>query len=531
MVSKNRALGLTVIFLGLFILHALITITSVEAAITYAVSQEWVRIWINEDGSIDILYNITLTYTSGSPEGIVTVGMPKGDFRIEYARDPSGANLEYEDVSNLDFYGVDVQLKKPIILNRPYTFLVYAVVSGMVFKDETISGNVGLQFYPTTFPGASGPVGNVRVGVTLPEGVTRNEVKHPTGIPFDNVFTEGDRLVVYWEESNWPAPQEFTVGVSFPEKYVSLGPGIWFYVSIGGAVLAAVVVIAVILMRFRKATYEKPRIGAEALSSARGLTAVEAAVVLDLKPVRVLTMILFGLILKRIVMIMDTDPLIKLQRLERPVDEPAPRLRYYEIEYLGALQPEGTLNEMKLARTYLELRDTVNLRLRGYSRADTINYYKSIVNNAWNQVTQAQTPELKGDAINQNIEWLLADDRFDENITIAFPPDVIMYPRPDWHWYWYGPHFPRAPPTTPTEAKPIPGQDFANNIVRGLEKAGNNMVKNVQDFTNRLILVQPVAARERSVRSRTSCICACANCACACACVSCACACAHGGAR
>jgi len=217
--------------------------------------------------------------------------------------------------------------------------------------------------------------------------------------------------------------------------------------------------------------------------------------------------------------------------LERPVDEPAPRLRYYEIEYLGALQPEGTLNEMKLARTYLELRDTVNLRLRGYSRADTINYYKSIVNNAWNQVTQAQTPELKGDAINQNIEWLLADDRFDENITIAFPPDVIMYPRPDWHWYWYGPHFPRAPPTTPTEAKPIPGQDFANNIVRGLEKAGNNMVKNVQDFTNRLILVQPVAARERSVRSRTSCICACANCACACACVSCACACAHGGAR
>jgi hypothetical protein len=59
----------------------------------------------------------------------------------------------------------------------------------------------------------------------------------------------------------------------------------------------------------------------------------------------------------------------------------------------------------------------------------------------------------------------------------------------------------------------------------------NNMVKNVQDFTNRLIPVKKTLKNKRSVRSRSSCICACAQCACACACVSCACACAHGGAR
>jgi len=535
MVTRSGVSALTAILLALYISIALIPVIPCHAAVTYTVSQEWVRVWINKDGSIDIQYNITLTYTSGSPEGIVTVGMPKGGFRIESVRDSSGANLEYRDVSGGGFYGIDVYLKKPIALNRPNTFLVYAVVPEMVSKDSTNPGNVGMLFYATTFDDAVGPIGNIRIAIVLPEGVKSHEVKYSTGMPFDNVFMDGNNLVVYWERSSWPATEEFRVGVSFPEGYVSLGPGIWFYVGIGGAILAAAGFIVVIFTRLRKTTYEKPRIAIEALGAARGMTAVEAGVVLDLTPIRVLTMILFGLLIKRIVMATATDPLIKLQRLEKSAGEPAPALRYYEIDYLRAVEPDGSLDEMVLARTYLGLRDTMNYKLRGYSRTDTVNYYRSIVDKAWSQVAQAGTPELKGDAIDKNIEWLLADERFDERFRIAFPPDIIIYPGPGWWWYWRGPHFPPGqtptPPTSPTEAKPIPGQDFANDIVRGLEKAANNTVKNVQDFTNRLIPAQAATARERSVRSQSSCVCACAHCACACACVSCACACAHGGAR
>jgi len=528
MVTRNRALNLALILLALYIPLALMPVTLVQAAPTYVVNQEWVQIWINKDGSIDIQYNITLTYTSEA-EGIVTVGMPKGGFQILSVQDLSNVSLHREDVSGGDFYGIDVYLKKPIVINKPYTFLIYAVVPDMVSQDWTNLGNLGMRFYPTTFPSASGSIGNVRVAIVLPEGVKIGDnIKYLTGVPFDNVFTDENNLVVvYWEQSNWPVAKEFWVGVSFRS--------IWFYVYIGAAVLGAAVLIIIVFTRFRKAKYEKPRIAVEALGAARGLTAVEAAVVLDLKPVRALTMILFGLLLKRIVMVTATDPLIKIQRLERPADEPAPPLRYYEIDYLKALEPDGNLNEMILAKTYLELRDTVDLKLRGFSRADTVNYYRSIVNKAWDQLTQAGTPELKGDAVDQNIEWLLADDRFDEKFRVALPPDIIIYPRPGWWWYWHGPHFPPGqtpvPPTTPTEAKPIPGQDFANNIVLGLQNASNNMVKNVQDFTNRLIPAQTVTARERSVRSGSSCVCACAHCACACACVSCACACAHGGAR
>jgi len=505
---------------------------------TYDLSKEWVHIWINkEDGSIDIQYNITLTYLSGSPQGIVRVGMPKGGFQITYVRDPSGANLQYSDVSSGSFYGIDVYLRDPtgrIILGKAYAFLVYAIVPGMVSPDSTNPGNVGMLFIPATFvdPPPVGPIGNLRVAIVLPQGVQQGEIK-TTEIFYDNLLTEDSSYVVYWERSNWPATQQFRIGVSFPEKYVTLGPSPWLYIIIGAVVLAAVALIVIIFLRRRKETYEKPRIAVEALGALRGLTAVEAAVVLDVKPLRVLTMILFALLMKRRIQVAAVEPIIKVKELEPPQEEPPPSLRYYEIDYLRSIEPDGTLDDLRLAQTYLGLRDNVDRRLRGYSRADTVNYYRSVVSKAWEQVTQAGTPELRGDAIEENIEWLLTDSDFEGRFR-AFPPDVIILPRPGWWWYW-----PRLPPTggplstpvptTTGEAKPIPIQEFANNIVKGLEQASNNIVKDVQAFTNRL--VAPQQAEARSVRGASHCVCACATCACACACVGCACACAGGGAR
>jgi hypothetical protein len=543
MVTRNWSFSLVLILLATLVLCVPSSFCLAQDPITYTVQKIWVKIWVNTDRSIDILYNVTMTYTSGSPQGIVTVGMPKEGFQIQYAQDLSGSTLSFQPFSSNGYYRVEVTLKSPIVLNQADTFTVYATVPEMLSPDQTNRGYYGMQFYPTTFSDAQGTIGDIRIAIVLPSGVSSDEAKYLTDVPFDNTSTENSKLVVYWERSNWPANQEFLVGVSFPEKYISLpGPDILTYVSIGAAVLTAVGVVMVIVSNFRKFDYVKPRIAVEALGAARNLTSVEAAVVLDLKPVRVLSMVLFGLIYKRVVMVAGTDPLIKLQRLERSPDEPPPHLWYYEIDYLETLQPDGSLDEMKLARTYLGLRDTVDQKMRGYSRVDTVNYYQSVVNKAWDQVTQAGTPELKEDALEQNMEWLLADDRFDEKFRGAFPPEILILPRPGWWWYWYGPHFPSGPTVLPagvpvparipTQPTPIPGQDFANNIVKGLQTSANNMVKNVQTFTNRLVPAPaPASVSQRSVRSGSGCVCACAHCACACACVSCACACAGGGAR
>ena len=535
----NRSRSLIVIILCLQVMLLFYPIAEPRAqAIAYNVGKEWAKVWVNTDGSIDVMYNITLTYTSGSPQGIVTVGMPKGGYSIQYTKDISGTTLKATDVSSGGFYGVDIYLKQPITLGRPNTFTLYAIVPSIVSQDATNPGNVGMLVYPSTFDGAIGNIGSLRLAIVLPQGVQNTEAKFPTGLPFDNVFTEGNNLVVYWERSNWPPSQQFRAGVSFPAKYVTLGSSSNSYLTIAivALVVLGIALVGILFMRKRKTPYEKPRVAVEALGAAKGLTAVEAGVVLDLKPIRVLTMILFGLLLKRLVTVTATSPLLKLQKLEKLAVGTYATPRYYEIDYLGAIEQNGTLNEMNLARNYIGLKDTVDRKLRGYSRADTVNYYKSVVGDAWKQVTQGGTPELKGDAIEKNIDWLLADDKVDERFRDAFPPGMIFLPRPGWYWYWGGPYIPptqtRVPTGTPSEAKPIPGQDFANNVVRSLETASNSMVKNVQDFTNRLIPGQAAAtANERSVRSQSSCVCACAHCACACACVSCACACAHGGAR
>ncbi|MEM2922153.1 MAG: hypothetical protein QXF26_07540, partial [Candidatus Bathyarchaeia archaeon] len=350
---------------------------------------------------------------------------------------------------------------------------------------------------------------------------------YPSGTPFNSIFTEDNKLVVYWERTEWPPSQPFKAGVSFPAKYVTLSTHMPLVIWLGilGLVILGVALTLVLILRRRKEPYEKPKVAVEALGAAKGLTAVEAAVTLDLKPMRVLTMILFGLLLKRLVAVVATTPVLKLQRL-KPINGVTPAPRYYEIDYQAAIQEDGTLNELGLARTYIGLRDTVDRKLKGYSRADTVNYYRSIVNEAWSQVQRAGTPELKGDAIEKNIEWLLADEKFEERFRESFPPGIIFLPRPGWYWYWGRPRTPTTDsqtPPSPTEARPIPGQDFANDVVRSLEAASNSMVKNVQEFTNRLMPTR-AAASERPVRTRSSCVCACA-------CVSCACACAHGGAR
>jgi hypothetical protein len=261
-----------------------------------------------------------------------------------------------------------------------------------------------------------------------------------------------------------------------------------------------------------------------------------------------------------LVIIVESEPLLKLRKVEEANDEStsanstgSPSPRYYEIDFLNSIKLDGVLDEKSLAISYRGLVNTVNRKLSGYSRQDTMNYYKSVVDKAWAQVAQAGTPDLMGDALDKNLEWLLTDDGFENRFKTTIPTNIIIVPNPAWWWYWGGPRFPNTPqsssqqqpkttlvqslPTTsapimPSKPAPLPGQDFANNIVRNIQGASNNMVRNIQDFANKLVpFGQTPAKDENPVSGKPSCVCACHACACACACVSCACACAGGGAK
>jgi hypothetical protein len=555
-----------------------------HAQITYSVSQEWLKVWINTNATVDFLYNVSFTYLSGSPQGYFDLGMPNSGFQIHYVEDQSGSSLQYQDISSGSYTGIEIAVKKPIVLNQPITFLVYASVSGLLFQDNTNPGNVGVQFFPATFQSATGTE-DLRVEFVIPLGVPQNETFSPSGLDFDNVFTDENRTAVYWERTKWAPGSPFLAGVSFPQQYVNVtsiptpfpstttvpfptsnaggGSPVGTLAIVGGAVFVLIIIGVIAAAGAAKSAYEPPSIAVEALGANRSLTAVEAGLLLGLKPVRVITMMLYGLLHKHMVVVTESQPVLKLQKMEKPPADPASGAeaaspRYYEIDFLNAIKPDGTLNEEALAEAYRELVNTVNQKLKGYSRQDTENYYKSIVAKAWTQVTQAGTPDLMGDAFDKNLEWLLADHDFDQNLHTAFPPNIIILPSPMWWWYWSGPHFPggtqttsqptgtvsgvtpkevpfiRPSPTTPApkRAQPVAGQDFANGIVQNIQGASNNIVRNVQDFANKLVpFAQQPAKSDSSVAGRPSCVCACHACACHCACVSCACACAGGGAR
>ncbi|MDH5690240.1 MAG: hypothetical protein OEY81_02265, partial [Candidatus Bathyarchaeota archaeon] len=496
-----------------------------------------------EDGTIDLLYDISITLTSGDNINFVYVGQPKRDFTIGTAMDQQGHTLVTSDASSGSDYKVRVNLHTPLMAGQTARFNLTTNVAGMIWEDTENPGNVGMQFIPTWWEEAS--VLDLQVLIVLPSGVTEDMVK--TSVDWDNVLSEDGRLSIYWERRNLAPGQKSNFGVSFPKEYVQayetksdvadFFQDYWPVLLILGI---SIVVVGVVVINIRKRPYKKPTIGVETLGIRRGLTAVEASYLLDLKPTQIVTEILYSLLKKRAVWAEATKPSLKL-RIMKPFQNKTGTsenpLRYYEIDFLNAIREDGTLDEEKLAQTIMFLRQTAEEKLRGYCRRDTIDYYRKIVTKAWKQVEQAGTPELTSKAYDEQLLWLLLDPNVQSRTQTAFR-NLTFEPNPFWLWYWYSyRHYHPNPTykpniTTPNKAaKPptIPGADFANNIATAVENTSNNIVTNIEKFANAIVPMPATKSSKKPAHHKSSCVCACASCACVCACVSCACACAGGG--
>ncbi|MGB9135488.1 MAG: hypothetical protein WCC63_07920 [Candidatus Bathyarchaeia archaeon] len=510
----------------------------------YHLEHEWARIWINKDGTIDLLYDIQIACDSGTLHW-VEVGQPNSDFIIGEAYDEDNNQLPATDSSSPGDYKVRVDL---VDLNagESVRFNLTTNVGRMVREDTTNPGNVGLQFTPTWYPVE---VGNLRLRIVTPQGVNQTNLKTLTDMPWDNADYNDGPFAVYWERSNLAPDQKYMFGVSFPQQFVNhyeIAPGLletygpWIVVFAVLSLLIGIVAVAV-----RKRPYLKPSISIETLGVRRGLTAVEASYLLGRTPGTIVTEILYSLLHKRAVWVTATKPSVTLKAMELPTSTPEPNqqadplLRYYEMDFLEAIRENGTLDEQKLAKTVNSLQQSVEDKLRGYCRKDTIDYYTKIVEKAWEQVTQAGTPELASKAYDEQLLWLLLDPEHRAKTDTAFK-DRAFEPAPLWWWYWYSYRHYHPNPTyqpnvkTPAQSGPalkIPGADFANNIATAVEKTSNNIVANLEKFANAIVPAAPQAKTSHNpARDGASCVCACATCACACACVSCACACAGGGA-
>ena len=535
----NRTLYRFTVFILIFLAVSLSWDAVLEAEpLTYRVDREYIKVWINDDGTIDLLYNISVTCISGVMSGFY-VGQPTGDFKIGETKDIGGTTLEASDASSGSNYQVDVTLLKPINGGESAEFTLLTNVGQMIYKDDNNKGNYGMKFIACWFDEAE--VSDLRIQIIFPPGTKVGDVKNTPD--WNQVPTEEEgRLAMYWERQNLARGQKFEVGVSFPSSLlpnykVNDNTSDLFSLLIPLAFIGIIILFIILVMfgavgSFRKRTYLAPKMDIEALGIKTGLTAVEAAQLLGLPPPKVVTAILYGLLLKKVVYVEGVEPIINLKVQSRPSD-----LRYYEIDFLDAIKPDGYLSEEKLAKTIMYLRDAVDNKVRGYCREDTVNYYRSVVEQAWNQVEKAQTPELASNLFNEQLLWLMLDNKYVDRTKEKFTP-IIFIPGPDWGWYNYNHRYLPGPvpsqgdsKTIPPAGKPgIPGADFTDSIAKSLEQTSSKFVSNMEQFTKSIL--PPPAQQAQShapVQHNSSCVCACHACACACACVSCACACAGGG--
>ncbi len=511
----------------------------------YRFNQEWAKLWILDDGTIDLMYNVSITLDSGQDINFVRLGQPNSDFTVGDATDQYGHPLQ----ASADGTTVKVPFYTPLTAGNTMWFAVTTNVGNMISQDTLNPGNLGMQFAPEWQEAV--PISDVRIQIVLPPNVTAGEVKTTEKFWNSTSIEPDGRLALYWETPVIQANEQYIVGVSFPEQYLpgyggqqpsdgSTSDTTTVVVALA-AFLIVIIAVAVAIRAVSKRTYTSPKVSMETLGVRRGLTAVEASYLLDMKPTQIVTEILYSLLQKRAVWAESTKPILKLRIMPEFKNKKGPDenpLRYYEIDFLEAIKADGALDEEKLAKAVMFLRDTLEEKLRGYSRKDTVDYYRKIVDKAWTHVERAGTADIASNAYDEQLLWLLLDPNYRGRTETTFQTRMFE-PNPLWFWYWYGyTHYSPHPTIKPNidvpmqSAKPasIPGADFANNIATSVEKTSNSIVANLEKFANAIVPPPPAAKTSHEpARHGSDGVCACAACACACACVSCACACAGGG--
>jgi hypothetical protein len=532
----------------------------------FNLQQLTVNVYWNGDGteSIDYVFNFQNNPSAG-PIEIIDLGLPNNYYEISSIYADIGSNQAIISKSDYEGSGSGVAVDlRPNSIPAGKTGVVHVfvgVVEQVLYEDSSDSNYASADFTPMTFSSeyVYGTT-NMTVIYHFPPGVQPDEPRWhsaPSGFPSEPAtgFDKDNRIIYTWQNQTADASRKYAFGASFPKQYIpantivkeSAFEKIFIALGISSAMLApcgftllcvgGIIGISVLSARSsnkRKLQYLPPKISIEGHGIKRGLTAIEAAILMEQPVDKILTMILFATIKKNAAEVVKSDP------LEIKVIEPQPEGLYtYEQEFLAAFKQDVKTRRRALQDVMVNLVKSVSEKMKGFSRKETSDYYKSITAHAWEQVEAANTPEVKSQKFDEVMEWTMLDRDFSDRTQDVFRTQPIFLP------VWWGRYNPvyRSSPTAPASAggmpsvsmPKLPGADFAASIVTGVHNFAGNVVGNITDFTSGVtnktnpVPVTSYSSRSGSSGSRSggsghSCACACA-----CACAGCACACAGGG--
>ena len=547
-------------FLLAIILALSITVfTSAQSSYYFSVPQEVVQVYLNKDGTMSLDYTLKFVNQPGAHViDFVDVGMPNTSVDMNTVK--ADVNGQSVNTSTSDYQGNGTGFSvvlgsQSISPGANGTVHVYiGKVSDIIYPDSKDNNYVSSVFEPTYF-GSQYVTGSTDLTVTFhfPPGVKPEESRWhsaPSGFPSEpqTVLDAQGRVSYTWQNTDANAHSQYQFGASFPKSYIPEGSivtkpavsissdaigsflGTFFILCFFGFFFLVIPILTVVSNNRRKLQYLAPRISIEGHGIKRGLTAVEAAILLEQPLDKVMTMILFGVIKKNAALVVTREP------LKIDVTSPTPdSLHDYEINFLKAFEGDDSKTRQNLLQEMtVKLIRSVSEKMKGFSRRETVDYYKGIMEKAWQQVEAADTPEVKSQKFDEALEWTMLDKDYDDHTRRVFHGPVIV---PMW-WGRYDPSFPRSVPASsgmPSSSMSmpsvphLPGSDFASSVATGVQTFSQKVIGNVTDFTSRVTNVTnpppPPPKSGGSYRGGGGG----RSCACACACAGCACACAGGG--
>ena len=589
--TKSHKRSILLVLSILLLLFAVLPATPAQAQnYRFTLPQYEVEAYLEADGSLTLYYYMVFQNdASASPIDFIDLALPYADYslnNIEATIDgqpmPEVNNSAYVQGAELALGDLEIQPGAQGVVTawvQGITNILYPYDGG------DLENYVNFQFTPNYFDSSFERSNNTeyRMTIILPPGVGIDDGRYYTpvgwsGEELSEASTTSDGRVYYsWYTNNADVHSEYEFGAAFPatavpeaaissqeiyDDYSNNGSSgivggigqffqnIFPFISCLGIIMAVIGISiasnkkAKKQQTTRKLQYLPPKLSVDGKGIRRGLTAVEAGILLEEPLDKILSMILFGLLKKEAVQVTKEDP------LEIKTREPLPEGLYeYETDFIKGFETSAKKDRRRnLQATLVDLVKTVQEKMKGFSPDETKAYYKDIVRRAWLAVEGAQTPEIKSAQFDHTLEWTMLDDDFNGRTENTFHNQNVYVPH--W-WYLYRPSYvapsagvssvgSNAPSSAASggSSKPsislphLPGSDFAANIINGATAVSAGVVGDLTGFTSAVTnRTNPIPVTRSSSGSSGfrggggggS------SCACACACAGCACACAGGG--
>ncbi len=574
-----RFLRYTCVFLILILLAG--NVNAVYAQdYRFQVPEQSVVVYVNTDGSINIDYTMTFLNDSGAHAiDIVDIGLPNYQYELkDISAEIDGVPITRITHSDVVSPGISLYLENSEIpaggtgTVRAYIQNVKEVIYPATQTES--EDYASLLFSPNSYDSAYcyGDT-NYQFTILLPAGIPDGEARHfipenwPSSDAPESMITEEGQIFYTWVSEQANTYTQYYFGASFPSRYLAEGAVVQeayvppsssgrnnvsfdldnlcpFIFCLGfGGFIVLIIYSATVGAKKRKMKYLPPKILIEGHGVKRGLTAVEAAVLMEQPMDKIFTMILFGLLKKNAGEVMNKDPLdIK------PADPLPADLYGYETDFLKAFSEKASAPRKKLLQTVMvNLIKSVGEKMKGFSRKETLAFYEDIMKRAWSQVEAAATPEVKAQVYEENMDWTMLDKKYENRTQDVFSGPMVI-PAPSW-WWRYDPTFARPAattlptasvrPSTPTigggqtvSMPTLPGSAFAASVVGSVSNFSSKVMGGLSGFTGGVTNITnppPPPSTYRSSGGGFKGGGGGHSCACACACAGCACACAGGG--